>query len=865
MEQPEDLDRTTAGHTPDGPGEENGSAFRVDIHGNATGPVIAGHHNVVVDAHHGSTVTLLMEGRRPRPVRRDRVALLPGRRRPPLGRERELAALADALAAGGPVQLWGPAGVGKSTLLRHAARTLPPGPDGVLYLSAAHRETGDLAQEIFEACYDTTGYLPSATELRRLMTGVRVTVYVDGAGGDADRLRELMDAAPDATFVFAGRNRALLGEGTSLGLKGLETAAAQALLESELGSRLAGHERAAAELCAAAAGAPLLLLRAAALAREDGTGGLVLPRPGTTAELLPLLLDQLDAEPLRVLGLLATLGEADLAPDHIGALAGVPDPSAVCGRLAGLGLLAATDTGYRCAADAVGPLRQRFPEPFPAERLCVHLAEWAALPDTPPARVAEHAPALDAALDLAERAARPDLAVRVARAAAPALARALRFDAWGRMLDRGRTAAERAGDAGSVAYFTHEQGVRSMVTGRRVVAGVLLAEAVVLWRQLGDQQGADAAAGAQQFAPPAPADGGASAPGDLGPGDGANTPSPDGVADPGPGTDPGTTASSPDAGLSTDPGTTAHASTTDPGTTAHAPTTDPGTTAHAPTTDPGTATGPGTTGHSPAPDPGTTAHSPAPDAGPVPDAGSAAHGSVPDGGLSSGSQTGASGHPGSHDGGFVHQPGGSGPVPDASGTAVPPPAGGESAGLAGSTAGGTQAGATAGGAAAAGGASVATTVMTVLAVAGALAIGGVALKNHQESQEREATPTVTDLARGRSTPSPAATGLAGTWQDSRGGMYTFREAGPGVYTVTGRSMCGEVLTTRFTQRGSGYYATQPLYDVNGGSCGRRLGYVDTTITILPGGSTARLVTALPSDAGQVRCYSCGSSTLTRRS
>ncbi|WP_055497707.1 AAA family ATPase [Streptomyces albus] len=843
MEQPEDLDRTTAGHTPDGPGEENGSAFRVDIHGNATGPVIAGHHNVVVDAHHGSTVTLLMEGRRPRPVRRDRVALLPGRRRPPLGRERELAALADALAAGGPVQLWGPAGVGKSTLLRHAARTLPPGPDGVLYLSAAHRETGDLAQEIFEACYDTTGYLPSATELRRLMTGVRVTVYVDGAGGDADRLRELMDAAPDATFVFAGRNRALLGEGTSLGLKGLETAAAQALLESELGSRLAGHERAAAELCAAAAGAPLLLLRAAALAREDGTGGLVLPRPGTTAELLPLLLDQLDAEPLRVLGLLATLGEADLAPDHIGALAGVPDPSAVCGRLAGLGLLAATDTGYRCAADAVGPLRQRFPEPFPAERLCVHLAEWAALPDTPPARVAEHAPALDAALDLAERAARPDLAVRVARATAPALARALRFDAWGRMLDRGRTAAERAGDAGSVAYFTHEQGVRSLVTGRRVVAGVLLAEAVVLWRQLGDQQGADAAAGAQQFAPPAPADGGAATPGDLGPGDGANTPSPDGVADPGPATDPGTTASSPDAGLSTDPGTTAHA----------------------PTTDPGTATGPGTTGHSPAPDPCATAHPPAPDAGPVPDAGSAAHGSVPDGGLSSGSQTGASGHPGSHDGGFAHQPGGSGPVPDTSSTAVPPPAGGESAGLAGSTAGGTQAGATAGGAAAAGGASVATTVMTVLAVAGALAIGGVALKNHQESQEREATPTVTDLARGRSTPSPAATGLAGTWQDSRGGMYTFREAGPGVYTVTGRSMCGEVLTTRFTQRGSGYYATQPLYDVNGGSCGRRLGYVDTTITILPGGSTARLVTALPSDAGQVRCYSCGSSTLTRRS
>ncbi|MFE0762272.1 AAA family ATPase [Streptomyces smyrnaeus] len=831
VEQPEDRDGVTTGpgQRPRGePGDGDTTRVRVDIGGDATGPIVAGHHNVVVDAQHGSAVTLLMDRERPRPVRRDHIALLPGRQSAPLGREAELAALADAVATGGPVLLWGPPGIGKSTLLRHAARSLPPGPDGVLFLAAAHREAGDLAQEIFEACYDTAGYAPHATELRRLMTGVRVTVYVDGAELSADALRELADAAPDATFVFACRERVPLGGGRSLELGGLDREAGVELLARELDPTSPEDARAAAELWKAAAGVPLLLLRAGVLARRDAAGTLLLPRPGATSELLPLLLDQLDARAEKVLRLLAALGDAELGVVHIGALTEVAEPYTVCARLADLGLITATDGGYRCAVDAGRTVRERHPDPFPVDRLCEYLAHWAAQPTTEPEQVAAHARAVEVAAELAERAGRPDLAVRVAWAASPALARALRFDAWGRLLDRGRGAAQQAGDDRAVAYFTHEQGIRRLVTGRRVLAGVLLAEAVVLWHQLGDGRGAEAAAGAQQYAPPPVS----------GPADG-----------------PGAAAPQGDAAPHADGGVTGQ--------------------------------GGGPPGGDSAPPDSFTA----PDSGPSPGndpsfAGGPSHGGGPTADSAFAADPGDVGQPAAHAGDFTQSPGGPGPTaPDLSGTVAPTPPGvGESGGLTGGTASGTPAGASAA-TAAGGGMSAGTSVLAALAVITALVIGGVAVKNHQDSTTtanssatplpiRSHTPSAPTAPRTPTTfptppraqeepePRPSPTGLAGTWRNSQGAVIVFTRSGPGNYKATARSICGNIIALNFTGSSRIYRGTEPLYEVDGGSCGRRLGNLNTTITLTTSGDTARVVKTPPSSM-EGPCYGCGSSVLTR--
>ncbi|TGZ18041.1 hypothetical protein DV517_30140 [Streptomyces sp. S816] len=791
-----------------GRGPERGSERRIDIAGDAGGPVVAGDHNVVIDAQHGSTVTLLMEGRRPRPVRRDRVALLPRRQHAPLGRDTDLARLATAVRDGGPVQLWGAPGVGKSTLLRHAARTLTPERDGVLFLDAARREPEDLAQDMFEACYETRGYAPSSPELRRLMTGVRVTVYVDNADFSPEGLRTLMDAAPDATFVVAGRDRSLLGDGIALRLDGIGRAPALDLLARELGRPVgAGAEGSTAgDLWETSSGRPLLLLRAAALTRLEPAGTGALPRPAEVGDLLPLLLGRLDDEPLRVLRLLTTLDDADLDVGHIEALGGASDTDVLCGRLVDLGLAEQTQRGYRAVADVVPALRERDPEPFSVEVLCEHFATWIARPATTAAQVEQHARALEVVAELAERDGRPELAVRIVRAASPALARSLRFGVWGRLLDLGLPAAQLAGDRQAVAYFTHEQGIRSLLTGRRVMAAVLLTEAAVLWRQLGDVHGANAAAGAHQYVPSHAAN----AQGTL--------LQPDGGAS-------HLASSGPSAGPSAPDPSTAHAAGAH-GTAAHPPATsmDPGTTAHTTAAQHTTATTHTTaTSHTAA----TTHTAAAPHAA---HAGAAKAGAAKAGAAKAGAaKAGAA----AHSAGAAH-------------------AGASAAtGAAGTGAGAAGAGAAGAGASMAG----VSVVLKVVAVIVAVVVGRVVISQavHSFAESRSGSS---------SSSSSSDTGLAGRWTGSDGATYEFDASGGG-YVSRGRDACGQDASTEFTGGGDTYSAERPIYDTTSGSCTDLLGEATTTITL--SGDSAKVTTTMTKTYQQgVQCFSCGTLYLTRQ-
>ncbi|MFF1682432.1 ATP-binding protein [Streptomyces sp. NPDC058256] len=795
---------------------------RIDIDGDAAGPVIAGNHNLVVDAQHGSTVTVLMQGQRPRPKRHDRVRLLPRRQGVPLGRDADLESIAAALRDGSTVQLWGPPGVGKSALLRHAAHTLTGERDEMLFLDAARREPEDLAQDMFEACYEAGGYAPSRTDLCRLMAGIEMTVYVDNAEYTAEQLRTLMDAAPDAKFVFAGRESSLLGtDGTARRLHGIGRAAAMELLARELGRPVtdAAEQATAAALWETASGMPLLLLRAAAVARLDPSGEAVLPKPGRVEALLPPLFDRLDGPSLRALHLLATLDDAELAPVHIGALSETSDPSSLCEGLAELGLAQETERGYRVETDVVPALRGLGGlQPYSLERLCTYFAQWATQPTTNAAQVADHARALEVVAELAEQSGRADLAVQVVRAASPALARSLRFGVWGRLLDQGLPAAQRADDRQAQAYFTHEQGIRKFLTGNRAVAAVLLAEAAVLWRQLGDTQGADAASAAQQHVPQQapPSDG----PSVMSPQADGGAPDVSGSsgADPTPvqdvsssGVDPTSAQSATSQGLDPTSAQSAAPSGVDP-TSAH------------------------------------VASSPAPDLTSVQSATTPGTGMPVDPGTAASHVVGA-----------------------------PPPGSVDiSSALASS---GTGTGAAAGAAS-----TGAVAALKVIAVIAALVIGVVAIEQNQDStdlstdtpavvitspdtESDDPDPVYTNPAdTGLDETEPAETGLAGVWWSSEGGGIEFVEAGPGTYTATAKDVCGNTVTVEFTGSGDTYTATDLMYDMDGGSCGRILGEVLTTITINPDGNTAEVTKEMTSAIeDNVECYTCTPSTWTRAS
>lgn len=266
-----------------------------------------------------------------------------------------------------------------------------------------------------------------------------------------------------------------MGEGRTLALSGLPRDDAVTLLTQALARPLRGEEVPVAEaLWDVTAGSPQWLLRAAT------TGGLA--RPAALAELLTGLLAALTT-PERVALVLLRLGGAGGVSD--GLLSELVGSGAeLSARLTTLGLAEPTGDGFRISHD-LAAVRSADRE-VDAAALADRLSRWVDAPGRSPAQVARDGGLITAVIEAAVEAGAAPAAVRLARAAAPTVACSLRLGVWGTVLDRGIAAAQRARDQHALAYFTHENGVRDLVSGKRAAAGAAFATAGALWQQLGD-------------------------------------------------------------------------------------------------------------------------------------------------------------------------------------------------------------------------------------------------------------------------------------------------------------------------------------------------------------------------------------------
>ncbi|MDX3129796.1 ATP-binding protein [Streptomyces europaeiscabiei] len=469
---------------------------RVRISGDVRGQVVVGDHNIVVSAEQ-SVVTILTPAQRPECRRRDDPQLLPRRHRTAVGREEELAAIEEGMDAGGPMQVYGPSGTGKSTVLRMAAHRLSGRRDGVVFVDAASRETGDVLQDVFEACYDAPGYRPGAIELRRLMADVGISLVLDDLECSSDELDAVLDTVTAAAVLYSAARRSLWGEGPTLALGGLGHDEATALLAQQLGRPLRADELPVAEeLWRATAGSPGQLLRAVAGER--------LHHPAELGDLLPNVLAELTGAEQEVLSLLDLAGAGGVSTDLLTVLvAGAEVTAGPYERLVTLGLVVPTVLGLRISADVGATLPARLDLDTSAlTALCERLRHWVEGPDRTPVGVAGDAALITAAIDAAARAGAAGAGAGLARATAPVVACSLRLGVWGRVLELGRVAAERARDNGALAYLTHEQGIHRLVTGRRAAAAAAFAAAAEIWRRLGDSGHAGTAEGAGDLCGP---------------------------------------------------------------------------------------------------------------------------------------------------------------------------------------------------------------------------------------------------------------------------------------------------------------------------------------------------------------------------
>ncbi|MFE6398163.1 hypothetical protein [Streptomyces alboflavus] len=505
------------------------------------GHVTIGDNNVVVSGDR-SYVQVVQAGQRPVPVAREDRTLLPRRPRAAVGRERELGDLVRGLTEHGLCQVHGPSGIGKSTLLRLAAHLLAGTDRPVVFVDAAGREAGDVLQDVFEACYDAPGYRPSPVELRRLMAAVELDVVLDDLEGEAAELDTVLDVLPSSALLCASGRRTLLGKGRALALGGLGHEEALTLLSQGLGRPLAtSEEPVAEELWRATSGAPLPLLRAAATDRLSPAAGL--------DGLLPRLLTALAGAERDVVEILALARGGGVSTRLLTTLVSdAGDLTTTCDRLAARGLLVPTERGHRLAPEISGrQLAGLRPGPAELAVLATRLTHWVTATGTEPVAVAEETELLTAVMDAATEAGHPEEAARLARAVSPVVACSLRTGAWGRVLEHGIDAAVRAGLRDIVAYLTHEDGVRKLVTGKRLLAAAAFAAAAAYWRELGDSGHAAAADDAARSC-------GGDQAGGADPGTGADTAAPrDGGAQPDAAGSGSETSVSPDPGAAGDP------------------------------------------------------------------------------------------------------------------------------------------------------------------------------------------------------------------------------------------------------------------------------------------------------------------------
>lgn len=491
-----------------------GADYRVEVHGSVGGNLVVGDHNLIVNAAQGSSVTVLQEAERPKPVRRSSVRVLPRRPAGVLGRDAERGTIAAAVVAQSTLQVFGPPGIGKSTLLRQAAYDVADEADGVIFLTAGGRSHLDVPQEIFEGAYDTSGFRPGPTELRRLLTGVRVCVVADDLVCSPDELLTILDAAPDAAFVLAAPDRELWGQGQTIELRGLSGEAALALVRREVGRDLSPseHDAVVAEW-RAGAGSPMRLLRTAASLAQQAPLKAAHPDPGHaigTAHVPqpprsdPRPVDDLPPRERDVLALLGYIAPASATVPVIAALAGAHDlgrVSEAAEHLVRAGLADATgsaEAAYQIADDlAVRMADRRFRRDSAA--LATALLAWIDAGATP-ADVAAHGDLVVALIEAAVRDGHADLGTRLARAAAPLAALSLRWGVWRDVLTSGQAAATSSEDREAYAYFTHERGIRMLCLGQAAAAAAVLATAAGLWQALGLTHSAAIASAAQTIA-----------------------------------------------------------------------------------------------------------------------------------------------------------------------------------------------------------------------------------------------------------------------------------------------------------------------------------------------------------------------------
>jgi hypothetical protein len=474
-------------------------SIKAHIQGDISGQVAVGTY-IWQNSVHGGVVNINVHQQGPRWRERPTPVLrLPHRAFPDLlDREMEVDAAQTALQSRQPVEFYGEAGLGKTTLLRHLAHHLSNTayPDGVVYLPLQGRPLGDLFHHLFDAFYEcNVTYKAIDVEARGALQKRNALILLDDLELGRDEVQVLLDVMPDCTFLLASEQRHLWGEGCAVALTGLPPDQALALVQQELGRPLTRKERPAAKaLCSSLRGHPLRIRQAVALAQKEGRSLAEVARkvkpPSPAAALTAQIFQSLTEPQLRILAPLAVLDSAPVSAAHLGALTGFSNLTPILEALQQDGLVQAYGPGYSLAGTLAANLGQMWDLTPWAERALAYFTAWTEAQRQAPEHLMEDIQPILEIMEWGGRSGHWKEVLHIGKVIDSALAVSGQWEKWGKVLGLTLRAARSLQNQAVEAWTLHQLGSRALCKGDLGSAHNLLEEALHLREMLGDEAGA---------------------------------------------------------------------------------------------------------------------------------------------------------------------------------------------------------------------------------------------------------------------------------------------------------------------------------------------------------------------------------------